>query len=119
MAVFPGRVPAAEALAWYEALDAFVVPRLDTPVCRVVTPLKPLNALALGRPVLASELPALRSLGDWAPELVSWAPAADPDAWAAALVALTERFDQPTQSPTSVPSWAEVVTRLRTSYPSR
>ncbi|ARD41412.1 glycosyltransferase [Actinomyces gaoshouyii] len=57
--VLPGRVPADEALGWYQALDAFCAPRRDTPVCRMVTPLKPLTAQALGRPVIASDLPAL------------------------------------------------------------
>lgn len=57
--VLPGRVPHDEALTWYQALDVFCVPRRDTPVCRMVTPLKPLTAIALGRPVIASDLPAL------------------------------------------------------------
>ncbi|WP_159625900.1 glycosyltransferase [Actinomyces sp. zg296] len=57
--VLPGRVPAGQALGWYQALDAFCAPRRDTPVCRMVTPLKPLTAQALGRPVIASDLPAL------------------------------------------------------------
>lgn len=83
--VFPGRVPRVDALDWYEALDVFVVPRRDTPVCRMVTPLKPVEAMALGRPVLASDLPALRELletsgggrlvgpaaGEWARELIA------------------------------------------------
>ena len=57
--VLPGRVPRQEAVRWHQALDAFVVPRLDTEVCRTVTPLKPIEAMALGRPVVASDLPAL------------------------------------------------------------
>lgn len=55
----PGRVDHRLALSWYQALDVFCVPRLDTPVCRMVTPMKPLTAMALGRPVVASDLPAL------------------------------------------------------------
>ena len=47
---------------WYQALDVFCVPRLDTPVCRLVTPIKPMTAMALGRPVVVSSLPALREL---------------------------------------------------------
>ena len=60
--VLPGRVDRATALDWYQALDVFCVPRLDTPVCRLVTPLKPMTAMALGRPVVASDLPALSEL---------------------------------------------------------
>ena len=60
--VLPGRVECAAALDWYQALDVFCVPRLDTPVCRLVTPLKPMTAMALGRPVVVSDLPALSEL---------------------------------------------------------
>ena len=60
--VLPGRVERAKALDWYQALDIFCVPRLDTPVCRLVTPLKPMTAMALGRPVVASDLPALNEI---------------------------------------------------------
>lgn len=60
--VLPGRVERATALDWYQALDVFCVPRLDTPVCRLVTPLKPMTAMALGRPVVVSDLPALSEL---------------------------------------------------------
>ncbi|VTR77846.1 glycosyltransferase family 4 protein [Cellulomonas hominis] len=57
--LFPGRVPSGEAPRWHQALDVFVVPRRDVEVCRRVTPLKPVEAMALGRPVVASDLPAL------------------------------------------------------------
>jgi glycosyltransferase involved in cell wall biosynthesis len=60
--VFPGRVAPAEAPCWFEALDIFTVPRKNTPVCRLVTPLKPVEAMALRRPVVASDLPALREI---------------------------------------------------------
>ena len=84
--VFPGRVPADEALHWHEALDVFTVPRRDTPVCRYVTPLKPLEAMALGRPVLASDLPALAEVtADGA--VGALVPPDDPQAWASALIA--------------------------------
>ncbi|PWD50865.1 glycosyl transferase family 1 [Serinibacter arcticus] len=58
----PGRVPAAQAPDWYLALDAFAVTRTDSEVTRTVLPLKPMAALALGRPVIASDLPALAEL---------------------------------------------------------
>lgn len=60
--VLPGRVDRSSAMNWYQALDVFCVPRLDTPVCRLVTPIKPMTAMALGRPVVVSSLPALREL---------------------------------------------------------
>ncbi|VEG30139.1 glycosyltransferase [Actinomyces howellii] len=75
--VLPGRVPHEQAHRWYSALDVFCVPRLDTPVCRVVTPLKPMTAMALGRPVLVSDLPALREVADRGPSAVFGAGSLD------------------------------------------
>ncbi|MBB5830247.1 glycosyltransferase family 4 protein [Brachybacterium aquaticum] len=56
----PGRVPRPEARRWVQAMDVVSVPRLDLEVTRSVTPQKPIEAMALGRPVIASDLPALR-----------------------------------------------------------
>lgn len=56
----PGKVPVAEARRWVESLDVVTVPRLDRAVSRTVTPQKPVEALALGRSVIISDLPALR-----------------------------------------------------------
>ncbi|QRQ79977.1 glycosyltransferase family 4 protein [Glutamicibacter protophormiae] len=60
--LFPGRVAREQARTWHAALDLFAVPRLDLPVTRAVTPLKPVEALASGVPVIASDLPALAEL---------------------------------------------------------
>ncbi|WP_240487061.1 glycosyltransferase family 4 protein [Actinomadura flavalba] len=62
LALFPGRVPADDVRKYHALLDAFVVPRRDERVCRLVTPLKPLEAMAGGVPVIASDLPALREI---------------------------------------------------------
>lgn len=59
---FTGRVPHAEVAAFYEAIDVFVVPRRDERVCRLVTPLKPVEAMALERCVVLSDLPALTEM---------------------------------------------------------
>ena len=61
-AVFTGRVSQAEAIEYQLALDAIVVPRKNEPVCRLVTPIKPIEAMGLARPVVISDLPALREL---------------------------------------------------------
>ncbi|HEX2361423.1 MAG TPA: glycosyltransferase family 4 protein [Jiangellaceae bacterium] len=63
-AVFTGPVPFADIRSYYAAIDVFCVPRADTPVTRLVTPLKPLEAMATGRPVVASDLAPLREIVD-------------------------------------------------------
>ncbi|MGJ5723407.1 glycosyltransferase family 4 protein [Brevibacterium sp. H602] len=61
-AVFTGRVSQVQAIEYQLALDVIVVPRKDEPVCRLVTPIKPIEAMGLARPVVISDLPALREL---------------------------------------------------------
>lgn len=56
----PGRVPRDTARQWVQALDVVIVPRRDVEVSRLVTPQKPVEAMALSRPVIISDLPALR-----------------------------------------------------------
>lgn len=58
-AVFTGRVNRAAVMQHRDALDLFVVPRLDREVTRTVSPLKPVEAMASGRPLLVSALPPL------------------------------------------------------------
>lgn len=60
--IFTGRVPADQARLHHQALDVFAVPRKDLAVTRSVTPLKPVEALACRRPVVASRLDALEEI---------------------------------------------------------
>ncbi|MFC5379505.1 glycosyltransferase [Aquipuribacter nitratireducens] len=87
--VLPGRVPKEQVPAHLAALDVFVVPRTDTPVCRLVTPLKPAEAMAAGLPLVLSDLPALREFADDGVEGLVVAPE-DPAALADALARLTD-----------------------------
>lgn len=60
--VMPGRVPREQSHTWYQAIDLFAVPRKDTAVCRAITPIKPIEAMSTGAPIVASDLPPLREL---------------------------------------------------------
>lgn len=57
-----GPVPHSEVSGFYELIDLFVVSRPDSRVSRLVTPLKPFEAMAMGKPVIASRLPALEEI---------------------------------------------------------
>lgn len=83
-AVFPGRVPQDRAALHHQALDVFAVPRRDVRVCRQVTPLKPIEAMACARPVVASDLPALAEVVH-EPGAGLLAPAGDAEAFADVL----------------------------------
>ena len=60
--VMPGRVAHDQVLRYYSIIDAFVVPRTGHRVSRLVTPLKPYEAMAMERAVVVSDVPALREM---------------------------------------------------------
>jgi glycosyltransferase involved in cell wall biosynthesis/Flp pilus assembly protein TadD len=60
--VFTGRVDQELVPDHHALLDLFAIPRRDLEVCRAVTPLKPFEALAMGVPLIASDLPALTEI---------------------------------------------------------
>jgi glycosyltransferase involved in cell wall biosynthesis len=57
-----GPVPHQEVAAFYSLIDVFVVSRPDSRVTQLVTPLKPFEAMAMGRTVIASRLAALEEI---------------------------------------------------------
>ncbi|MGE5292326.1 MAG: glycosyltransferase family 4 protein [Micromonosporaceae bacterium] len=62
IAIFTGRVPMRDVRKYHAILDVFVVPRTDDRVCHLVTPLKPVEAMASGLCVVASEVKAMREI---------------------------------------------------------
>jgi len=95
--LFAGRVPHAEVSAYYGALDLLVYPRPPTPLTDMVTPLKPLEAMAAGRPVLASDVAGHRELIRHAFNGLLFA-AGEPAALATALDAAFRSADLPALS---------------------
>ncbi len=61
-ALFTGRVPAAKVRQFHALLDIFVVPRTSDRVCQLVTPLKPIEAMASGLCVVTSQVKALTEI---------------------------------------------------------
>ena len=60
--IFAGRVPHAAVAGLYAAIDMLVYPRLPMRLTEMVTPLKPLEAMALGTLLLASDVGGHREL---------------------------------------------------------
>src|SRR3569623_516318 len=60
--IFTGRVPHAEVQLYYDLVDVLVYPRLSMRLPELVTPLKPLEAMAQGRQVVASDVGGHREL---------------------------------------------------------
>lgn len=57
--VFTGSIPFEEVSAYYAQIDLFVVPRTNERAGRLVSPMKPFEAMAMDIPILVSDLPAL------------------------------------------------------------
>jgi PEP-CTERM/exosortase A-associated glycosyltransferase len=64
MVVMTGRVPFAEVQKYYDVADLLVYPRRKIRLTDIVTPLKPLEAMAQGRVLAASDIGGHRELID-------------------------------------------------------
>jgi PEP-CTERM/exosortase A-associated glycosyltransferase len=91
--VFAGRVPHAEVPRYYDLIDILVYPRLPERLTHLVTPLKPLEAMARGKIVLASDVGGLRELVRDNDTGYLFA-AGDPEALAARVLDVASRRDE-------------------------
>lgn len=62
--IMPGRVPHDQVTRYYSLVDLLVYPRKPMRLTELVTPLKPLEAMAQGKPVLASDVGGHKELID-------------------------------------------------------
>ncbi len=60
--IFAGRVPHEEVEDYYSIVDIAPFPRLPLPVTEMVSPLKPFEAMAMEKAVLASNVDALKEI---------------------------------------------------------
>jgi glycosyltransferase involved in cell wall biosynthesis len=108
--VFTGAVPHEDVPWLYALMDAFVVPRRDERAARLVTPLKPFEAMAMARPLVIADLPALTEVAPHGERSLAY-PAED----ARALAAAVERLmDDPALAERLGEAGREWVTRERT-----
>ncbi len=61
-AIFTGKVPHEEVQDYYSIMDILVYPRISKRITELVTPLKPLEAMAMEKTVLVSDVGGLREL---------------------------------------------------------
>ncbi|MDN5654658.1 MAG: glycosyltransferase family 4 protein, partial [Kocuria sp.] len=59
---FTGRVPHEDVERYYSLIDITPFPRLPLPVCEMVSPLKPFEAMAMGKAVVSSDVAALKEI---------------------------------------------------------
>lgn len=60
--IAPGRVPHEEVEKYYSIIDIAPFPRKPLPVCEMVSPMKPLEAMASGKAVIVSSVGALTEM---------------------------------------------------------
>ena len=92
-ATFTGRVPVGHVRDYYGVVDVFVVPRVDARVTRLVTPLKPFEAMAAGVAVVVSRVPALLEIVRDGQTGLSFTPE-DPDDLARVVAQLLDDDEQ-------------------------
>jgi glycosyltransferase involved in cell wall biosynthesis len=87
--VFTGQVPHEQVRAMYATIDVFIVPRKDERAARLVTPLKPYEAMAMARPLIVADLPALAEIAPDGVRSLTY-PTGDPAGLAAAVARLMD-----------------------------
>ena len=60
--IFTGKVPHAQVKNYYSVMDMLVYPRVSSRLTELTTPLKPLEAMAMERVVVGSDIGGMREL---------------------------------------------------------
>ncbi|WP_024476134.1 glycosyltransferase [Arthrobacter sp. CAL618] len=90
---FTGRVKASEIPNYLSVFDITPCPRLPLPVTEMVSPIKPLEAMAAAKAVVLSDLPPLRDLAGADGERANLFPAGDAVQLASVLTELVKNED--------------------------
>jgi glycogen(starch) synthase len=88
--IFTGRVPHAEVDRYYSVIGALIYPRERMRLTELVTPLKPLEAMAMGKVVVGSDVGGIKELVTHGKDGFLF-PAGDKDELAALLMDLAAR----------------------------
>ena len=87
--VFTGNVPHEDVRRYYSVMDVLVYPRVRSRLTELTTPLKPLEAMAMGKAVVGSNVGGIRELFAEG-EVGELVRTEDPDALAASLETLAD-----------------------------
>ena len=101
-ALVVGAVPHAEIARYYSVVDVLIYPRRQTRLTELVTPLKPLEAMAQGKIVLASDIGGHRELIGQSENGILF-PANDPEAIVATVAQMLDNRS----------SWREIAATAR------
>jgi len=85
--IIVGRVPHQDVNRYYSIMDVLVYPRINSRTTQLTTPLKPLEAMAMGKPVIGSDVGGIREIFADGRVGVLF-PAEDEEALAEALIEL-------------------------------
>ncbi len=120
--IFAGRVPHRDVAKYYALIDGFIYPRHPMRLTELVTPLKPLEAMAQRKPVLASDIGGHRELIAHNVTGLLF-PAGSPDAiadavngWVADPARSARLLDEAYRYVTEVRTWANSVARYAPVY---
>lgn len=104
--IFTGGVPFTDVAAYYAQIDLFVVPRINERAGRLVSPMKPYEAMAMEIPLLVSDLPALVEIVDdpVAPRGFTYR-AEDPDDLAAVALRCVREPEEMARRATHAATW--------------
>ena len=107
--IFSGRVPHAEVDRYYDLINVLVYPRVPKRITELVTPLKPLEAMAKGKLVVASDVGGHREMVFDGQNGMLFR-AGVPQALADACIAM---LDSPAKWPAFISAGREYVARAR------
>lgn len=120
--VFAGRVPHADVQRYYDLIDLLAYPRKSIRLTELVTPLKPLEAMAMGKILIASDIGGHRELIDDGSTGVLFRPDDAPDLAKKATALLNEPGRWPAMRAagrafvTQERNWTASVARYRPIY---
>lgn len=121
--IITGRVPHAKVPEYYSLIDALALPRRNLPVCNYISPLKPFESMAMRKPLIASDVAAVKEIVDASGAGFTF-PAEDVEALTRLLVevsanrdALAERGDAGREWVETTRNWAAIARNGLASLP--